>query len=93
MRHFWAEVNLRAGFAQGDQSKEMSVIQRRVVRNRTIPLMRHPGLATSSWRGDLANYRGCMSRLYTAVSHVGGKNLVIDSSKRPAHVGTLLDGL
>ena len=86
---FWRDVVRVAGVDAADEISRIRGLQARVVRNRCIPLHRVPLAAPPSWRRDREDYRTVVSRVYEAVSMVSGSDLLIDSSKRPAHAAML----
>lgn len=57
--------------------------------NRRLPLvMVHPGLSRSTV-ADAAHYAEQLMALYTAIAHVTGSRVIVDSSKAPSHVHAL----
>lgn len=79
---FWSEIG-RAAFGGWDRvdPDELIALQRRVDRNRYIPLMLMPSLS-ARYRRDLGRYTDLLSRLYAALAARGG--VVVDSSKHPS---------
>lgn len=86
---FWTKVRSSCLY-QGESSvRRILELQRRVVRNRLVPAMIHPGFANPSLQRDSAIYGKTLLELYSAVAAVSGNPIVVDSSKRAAH-GMLL---
>ena len=86
---FWDEVRRRAA-ADGElDADRLLELQRRVVRNRVLPRVLLPALASESFTRACGEYADALVRLYRAVAATSGATVVIDSSKRAAH-GMLL---
>lgn len=78
---FWSEVGVRAFGAWSEVDvAQILVLQRRVDRNRFIPLMVLPVLS-SRYRRDLEAYLDRLGRLYRAIADVSGGSVIVDSSK------------
>jgi len=82
---FWSAVGTGAfgGWAAFDVEEAMA-LQRRVDRNRYIPLMLAPRLS-SRYRRDLARYVALLDKLYTAIGAVSGASVVVDSTKHASY--------
>jgi hypothetical protein len=82
---FWTEVGERAfgGWARVDP-EAVRALQRRVDRNRYVPLMYAPWLS-SSHRRLARRYAEIEGRVYESIAHTAGASVVVDSSK---HVST-----
>lgn len=78
----WTAVGERAfgGWSTPDVAAA-SDLRHRVDRQRNLPGLMAPALATPTFRRDLRTYAGHLGRLYEAIAHVGGGHTVIDSSK------------
>jgi UDP-N-acetylglucosamine transferase subunit ALG13 len=76
---YWSAVG-RAGFGGWDGLQPDAVLrlQRRVDRNRFIPLMLAP---RGRYGQDLHRYGELLGRLYAALSSVAGARMIVDSSK------------
>lgn len=79
---FWTSVrNEWARLCGGDCLTEYRALQCRFERIRSLPLVRwcHPGR-----NRDLTRYGLLTRNMYLALSHVGGTDIIVDSSKSPA---------
>ena len=81
---FWKSVG-EVAFGGWDELDldEMMRLQHAVDRNRYVPLMISPVLP--SYRRDLDNYTGVLSRIYRAISEVSGAPVVVDSTKHVSY--------
>lgn len=82
---FWSAVGDVAfgGWAAFDVQAALG-LQRRVDRNRFIPLMLAPSVSPRYGR-DLARYTLMLDRLYAAIGEVSGASVVVDSTKHASY--------
>jgi len=86
---FWREVGVRAfGGWERIDAAAMRARQRRVDRNRFVPLLVAPWLA-GGYRHRSQHYAEALGRIYTAVAAVSGAALVVDSSKHASTAALL----
>lgn len=81
---FWSEVGRRAfgGWEDVDAAHVMR-LQEQVDRTSRIPLLLLPR-RPRRFAAQLSEYTEILRRLYTAIASVSGKEVVVDSSKRPS---------
>jgi hypothetical protein len=81
---FWERVGVEAfrGWHAVD-AHELIALQRRVDRNRLIPLMARPNLVPG-YRRDFDRYADYLVRLYRGVQRASGAPVVVDSTKHPS---------
>jgi hypothetical protein len=78
---FWTEVgDLAFGGWEHASIDELIALQRRVDRNRYIPLMLAPRLFPR-YRRDLRAYAVVLERLYRSIHRAAGGGVIVDSSK------------
>ena len=86
---FWQAVGKRAfgGWDRVD-ADAMRRLQRRVDRNRYLPLLLVPRLS-STYRARLERYAGVLGRVYAAVADETGATVLVDSSKHASTAALL----
>lgn len=84
--NFWNSVVKVAfgGFSDIDLDKVRS-LQQSVSRIRYLPMLSFPTLRLSKYRRRHAEYGEILDRFYKAIWAVSGEQIIIDSSKNPAH--------
>ena len=82
---FWAEV-IACAFPDGLDPARIEALRRRVERHRILMLRRLIGLRSARYAQDRAEYLAILRRIYTAITAVSGRDVIIDSTKDPAHV-------
>ena len=83
---FWQAV-LQEAFTQGEYEDVTGFLQLQnsVSRFRHMPFLLSPSMRTKTFRSDLSRYMNILGRVYKAIVKTSGCNVLIDSSKLPAH--------
>ncbi|MCV2877855.1 sulfotransferase [Sedimentimonas flavescens] len=82
---FWAEVIARA-LPDGLDPARIEALRRRVERHRILMLRRLIGLPSARYAEDRAEYLAILRRVHAAIAAVSGQDVILDSSKDPAHI-------
>jgi hypothetical protein len=80
---FWSQVRERwAASIGGDESGRLMALQDRFERSRSLPTLLAEGLV---WKSrTFREYARLLGALYLAIADVGGRKVVVDSTKYPA---------
>jgi len=81
---FWHQVLTKAFGSPSNAEAERWYTHSQRCRNRHFPLLLLPG-GPALMRRRLNGYLGTLGRLYAAIQNTGGGEVLVDSSKSPAH--------
>ena len=83
---FWGAVVEEAfgGFDRVDL-EEIKTIRRLLQSHTYLPLLAYPQLRTAEQRKHIETYQAVLKQLYSAIHHVSGCRVIIDSSKGPRY--------
>ena len=89
---FWnAVVDEAFGGIDKVDADEVVALRESVLHARKLPLLVIPELRPADYQSHLREYVDMLGALYRAIQKVSGCNVIIDSSKRPAHAWALTE--
>lgn len=91
---FWTAVGERfsPGGWDAGEARWLLELERRVARQRYLPVHLGPWAGGASFTDDSRRYQEVYARLYQAIADVSGARVVVDASKLPAQAAALAAG-